>query len=206
MKRTFQMLPVLAAGFLAAGPISAVFADHHVTELRWERDGVDFSTYEQVLVKPLNIDDVKVFKPAWEQDDPSEWSFEGGTGEAIQDLFMSVMQEELGGDGGFPLAEKAGENVLQLEVEILSITPYIQPGSRSNADDGYEIFTLGSGDVHVSAELRDGGTGGVLTLIEGERQIGTEYKELSPENHRANLEQTFRTWGQKIREYIQSKQ
>lgn len=205
MNRYFRKSLILAASLLALVPLAA-FADNHVAELRWERDGIDYSAYEKVLVKPLNLDDVKVLKPTWEQDDPRVWSFEGGTGEEIQALFMEAMMEELGGEGGFALADEGGEGVLQIEVEVLSITPYIMPGSQSRSSTSYEIFTLGSGDVHVSAELRDGSTGGVLMLIEGERQIGSEYKELTPENHRANLEQTFRDWGRKIREHLRVKQ
>jgi hypothetical protein len=39
-------------------------------------------------------------------------------------------------------------------------------------------------------------------LIEGERQIGTEYRELSAENHIANLEKTFKEWGTRVRKFM----
>ena len=54
-------------------------------------------------------------------------------------------------------------------------------------------------DVHMSAEFRDGDSRTLLGLVEGERQIGTEYRELSVESHMANLEETFRLWGKRLR-------
>ena len=115
-------------------------------------------------------------------------------------MFTEAMKDELGGENGFEIVNQGGPGVVQVEVEFLSLTPYVKPGTQTGPD--YDIMTLGSGDVHVSAEIRDGETGEVLTLIEGERQIGTEYKALSPENHAENLESTFRAWGQRLREYL----
>jgi hypothetical protein len=56
--------------------------------------------------------------------------------------------------------------------------------------------------VVVSAELRDSRTGTLLFLVEGERKIGTTYRELSPESHIANVEETFAAWGQRLRRYL----
>lgn len=206
MKRTNTTLSLLASSLMALGLAQGALADGHVTELLWEREGADFPTYNSILLKDLDLSDVKVLKPAWEQDDPEPWSLDGEVGENIQTLFREIMTEELSRNDGFTVVDEAGPGVLRLEVEFLSITPYVKPGTASNPSTGFEISTLGSGDVHASAELRDASTGIVLTLIEGERQIGTEYKELSPENHQANLEKTFRTWGQRVREYILIKQ
>ena len=206
MKRISLVRKSLAASLLGLGLAGTALADGHLMEeVFWERGGADFSNYSKVLVKPLDLRDVKVLKPVWEQDSPDEWTFEGGVGEEIQDLFMTNITSQLGGEGGFEIVTEEGPDTIQLEVEFLSITPYTKPGSETG-DRGYEITTLGSGDVHLSAELRDSTTGAILMLVEGERQIGTEYKELTPENHVANLEATFKEWGQRVREYVQVKQ
>ncbi len=166
------------------------------------KPNLNLSKYTKVMVKPLNISDVEVLKPAWEQDNPEEWTFEEGTGEAVQELFMDAMRKELELNGGYPLVSDSAEDVLRIEVELLSITPYAKPGSRSG-DDGHEIETLGSGELVVSAELRDSKTRELLILVEGERTIGNEYKKLSAENHAQNLSNLFTTWGVKIREAMQ---
>jgi hypothetical protein len=180
---------VLAPPAQAQGTIDGV---------EWVRPFADWSGYDRILLKPLDISDVKVLKPVWEQDNDEDWDFEPGVAADIQEMFQRYFGEEMSRDGGYPMVTEGGPGVLQIEVEFLSITPYTKPGSRTG-EQGYEISTLGSGDVVVSAEFRDGQTGSLMALIEGERTIGTEYRELTPENHRQNMEQTFRTWGQRIR-------
>ena len=144
--------------------------------LTWQRPDADFSKYSKIHIEPLDLSDVKVLKPTWEQHDLTEWTFTPRATETIQSMFMEVMSRELSKDAGFSVVDEEGEGVLQLEIEFLSITPYTKPGS-SDAD-GHVIQTLGSGDVVVSAELRDSRTGTLLFLVEGERKIGTEYREL----------------------------
>ena len=164
----------------------------------WTNPDADFSKYSKFLVKPLDIADVKVLKPAWEQDNPEEWEFAPDAGAAIQALYREAITEALSADDGYAVVSEEGDDVLQLEVEFLSITPYMKPGSTAKSK-GFVIETLGSGDVVVSAELRDSVTGSVLALVEGERTIGADYKELSRENHVANLRETFSAWGKRLR-------
>ncbi|MEE4271640.1 MAG: DUF3313 family protein, partial [Thermoanaerobaculales bacterium] len=164
--------------------------------LTWQRPDADFSKYSKIHIKPLDLSDVKVLKPAWEQDDLTEWTFAPRATETIKDMYMEIMSNELSKNGGFALVAEDGEGVLQLELEFLSITPYVKPGA-SDAD-GHVIQTLGSGDVVVSAELRDSRTGTLLFLVEGERKIGTTYREIGPESHVANVEETFAAWGQRL--------
>ena len=168
----------------------------------FQKENVDFSKYNKVHLMPLDLSDVKVVKPIWEQDDPEEWSFTGGSGEEIQNMFYKIISNELSKYEGFEVVDSGGEGVLQVEVEFLSITPYTKPGSRVDDDKGYEISTLGSGDVFVSAEIRDSQTGELFVLVEGERTFGSEYKELTRENHVENMKETFKKWGYRIRLWL----
>lgn len=78
---------------------------------------------------------------------------------------------------------------------------HTKPGTRAK-EGSYEISTLGSGEVVVSAEFRDSNTRELLALVEGERPIGEEYKKLSYENHVANLQGMFTKWGVTVREKL----
>ncbi len=186
------LMLLLFAGSLMAEPTIGA---------NYVKPGADLSKYHKVMVIPLNIDNIEVLKPAWEQDNPEVWTFEHGTGTAVQKLFMDAMHKELEVKGGYPLVSKPGDDVLRIEVELLSITPYVKPGSQSG-DEGHEVETLGSGELVVSAELRDSDTRELLVLVEGERKIGNEYKKLSRENHITNLSDLFSGWGVKIREAL----
>ena len=197
-----KMIPALLALLLAG----SVFGQGSSAGPNWVKPEADFSQYTKFRVMPLDISDVKVLKPVWAQDNPDKWEFSPGAGKAVQTLYMDINSAELSKDGGYPVVAEEGEDILQLELKFLSITPYVKPGTAADADTGFVISTLGSGDVVVSAELRDSVTGSLLVLVEGERKIGTEYKELSRKNHIENLEATFRTWGQRLRGWLETAQ
>lgn len=181
------LLLLFAGSLLAASTIPATYI----------KPDLDLSKYKKVLVKPLNLKNIEVLKPAWEQGSPEEWSFADGSGAEVQKLFMDAMHQQLEVIGGYALVSESGADVLRIEVEVLSITPYVKPGTESG-EDGHEIETLGSGDLVISAEFRDSQTRELLVLVEGERTIGDEYKKLNRENHIENLSKLFSEWGVKI--------
>ena len=197
MKRVISTGPKLITGLillLVSGTLVA-----KTLPASYVKPDVDLSTYNKVLIKPLNMDNIEVLKPAWEQDNDEVWSFEPEDVEAIQEWFMDAMQEEVEKKGGYPMVSQPDDDVMRIEVELLSITPYVKPGTPAS-DGQFEISTLGSGDVVVSAEFRDSQTRELLILIEGERAIGDTYKELSRENHVKNVKGLFARWGKVIRE------
>jgi hypothetical protein len=164
----------------------------------WVRPDTDFSKYTKFLVKPLNLSDVKILRPPWAQDDPIEWKLETISLEAIQDIFLEAMKETLEADGGYPLVDQPGADVLEVDMELLSIMPYVRPGS-DGTDDGHEVITLGSGEVTGAAELRDSTSRALLILLEGERVAGEEYKEFTTENNIYNLRAMFTAFAKRLR-------
>lgn len=165
------------------------------------KPGIDLSVYKKVMVRPLNMDNIEVLKPVWEQDNDEEWTFAPENRAAVQEWFLDAMQNELEKKGGYALVAAPAADVMRIEVELLSITPYVKPGTPAS-DGKFTISTLGSGDVVISAEFRDSTTRELLILVEGERVIGTEFKELSVEGHTENVKGLFARWGKKIREAL----
>lgn len=200
MKRVFTTGTKLITGLMLLSVTGALMAKNTIPA-SYVKPDIDLSVYTKVMVKPLNMDNIEVLKPAWEQDSDEEWSFNPGDREAIQEWFLDAMQNELETSGGYALVSEPADDVMRIEVELLSITPYVKPGTPAS-DGDHVISTLGSGDVVVSAEFRDSQTRELLILIEGERAIGEEYKELSRENHIANVKGLFAKWGKTVREAL----
>jgi len=199
MKHVFSTGPKLITGLmllLVSGTLMA-----KTLPASYVKPGIDLSTYTKVMVQPLNMDNIEVLKPAWEQGNDDVWSFNPEDRSAIQEWFLDAMQQELEKKGGYALVAEPATDVMRIEVELLSITPYVKPGTPAS-DGKFEISTLGSGDVVVSAEFRDSKTRELLILIEGERTIGDEYKELSRENHIKNVKGLFAKWGKKVRKAL----
>ena len=200
MNRVFSIGPKLITGLMLLLITGALMAKNTLPA-SYVKPGIDLSSYTKVMVKPLNIDNIEVLKPAWEQDNDEEWSFKPEDRAAIQEWFLDAMQRELETNGGYTLVSAPADDVMRIEVELLSITPYVKPGTQSS-DSEHVISTLGSGDVVVSAEFRDSQTRELLILIEGERTIGEKYKELSRENHIKNVKGLVAKWGKRIREAL----
>jgi hypothetical protein len=197
MKRVFSNGSKLIAGLMLVMVSGTLLAK--TLPASYIKPGVDLSTYNKVLVKPLSIGEIEVLKPAWEQDNDDVWAFSPEDADAIQEWFMDAMQKELEEKGGYSLVSQPAADVMRIEVELLSITPYVKPGTPAS-DGKFTVSTLGSGDVVVSAEFRDSTTRELLILIEGERTIGDKYKELSPENHTKNVKGLFAKWGKVVRD------
>jgi hypothetical protein len=206
LQKELSMMKVFSAGRkLIPGLLILLFSGSLLAETtnaaNYVKPYMTLTKYNKVMVKPLKIEDVEVIKPPWESEDPDEWDFEEGSGEVVKKLFMDAMRKELEVVGGFPLVSDSADDVLRIEVELLSITPYVKPGLETG-DDGYEVETLGSGELVVSAEIRDSRTRELLILVEGERTIGDKYRKLTQENHIKNLRKLFEGWGVKIREAL----
>ena len=200
MKRVFSTGPKLITGLMLLLVTGAVMAKNTIPAT-YVKEGVNLSVYNKVMVKPLSLDNVEVLKPAWEEGNDDIWAFNPENRSDIQKWFLDAMQQEIEINGGYKLVTSSGADVMRVEVEVLSITPYVKPGTQSS-DSDHMISTLGSGDIVISAEFRDSKTRELLILVEGERTIGEKYRELSAENHIKNLKGMFTKWGKKVREAL----
>ena len=194
MKVTYNKIFALLVGMVALLLSVTAFSG---PEPSYMRHDLDLTKYSKFRLNTLSMENIQVLKPLWE-DDPEPWTFAPGDREAVQNLFREIMTEELSKNDGYPVVTERGEDVITLEVELLSITPYVKPGTVAQQGD-FTISTLGTGEVVVSAEFRDSLTRELLVLLEGERTIGDEYQAVSRENHEANVRKLFTTWGQNVR-------
>ena len=197
MKSVFLKRGSALVGLLVLLFSAPSFADIEI-EATWVKDGVDWSKYSKFEFKPLNIDDVKVIKPAYAADDPSEWVLEIRDLEGMQAVFRDVMKDVLSSNGGYPVVYTDAPDVLEIEVEILNIMPWLKPGSDGEMD-GYEVETLGSGEITARVEIRDSMTRDLLLMIEGDKAVGQEYKQFTKENNVSNIEFMFTRFATRLR-------
>ena len=195
MKSGFCNRVGVLIGFVAIFFASTASAQ---VEPTWVKDGVDWQKYNIFLVRPLVVDNIKVIKPAHAQDDPSEWTLEIQDLEAIQAIFRDVMREVLSGNNGYPLVYADGKDVVEVEVELLSATPWLKPGGDESME-GYVVKTLGTGEVTGRAELRDSTTRELLLMIEGDKAMGEKYTEFTRANNAANIKAMFTRFATRLR-------
>jgi hypothetical protein len=197
MKSVFLNRGKLLIGLFVMLFSTVSFADIKL-EPTWVKDGVNWGQYSKFLVKPLNIDDVKIVKPPYAVDDPSEWTLDIQDLEAMQALFRDVVKDVLERNDGYPLVYAEGKDVLEVEVELLNIMPWLKPGSGSEID-GHQVKTLGSGEITARLELRDSRTRELLLMIEGEKAIGEQYKQFTTDNNISNVKYMFTRFATRLR-------
>lgn len=188
-------------GKLLAGLAAIIFSTAAVADVQleptWVKEGVNWSQYSKFQIKPLNIDDVNVIKPPYAVDDPSDWTLEIEDLEGMQAVFRDVMKNVLEGNGGYPVVYNDAKDVLEVRVEILNIMPWLKPGEEDL--DGYEVQTLGSGEITGRVELRDSRTRELLLLIEGDKAVGEQYKQFNRDNNISNIEAMFTKFATRLR-------
>jgi len=186
-----SMLIGLVAMFFTSAALAQV-------EPTWVKEGVNWQQYGKFLVHPLDVDNVRVIKPPYAQDDPSDWSLDVQDLAGIQAIFRDVMQRELSGNDGYPLVYAPGNDVVEVEVELLSITPWLKPGGDESLQ-GYVVTTLGSGEIAGRVEMRDSSTRELLLLIEGDKAVGEKYTEFTRANNASNVEAMFTSFAKRVR-------
>lgn len=183
------------AVLMLSGPL---MSDSDLLDPTWVKPGVKWEQYQKFMVKPLNIEDVKVLKPAYAADDPDDWVLQTIDIHVIQAIFRDVMEDVLESGKGYPVVYGEADDVLEVEVELLSITPWLKPGSETEVD-GHKVTTLGSGELSARVELRDSRSRELLLMIEGDTAVGDEYIEFTAENNLSNLEKIFTQFATRLR-------
>lgn len=200
MKGKFTSRGILLAG-LSALVLSATASAQQAAKPTWEKDGVDWSKYKEYLVKPLVLDDVQLVPPPWAQN-PSTWTLDVRSPDTVQEIFRDAITAELAGKDTGMLAYAPGPGVLEVEAEILSITPWMRPGSASQVD-GMNVSTLGSGELSFTVSVRDAQTRELLAMWTGERTVGDEYQEFTRANNLNNLEKMFVGFAKRLHEALE---
>ena len=106
MKSDFSIGHKLITGLMLLLITGALMAENTIPA-SYVKPGIDLSIYTKVMVMPLNMDNIEVLKPVWEQDNDDDWSFNPEDRAAIQQWFVDAMQHELEENNGYPLVSES---------------------------------------------------------------------------------------------------
>jgi Protein of unknown function (DUF3313) len=180
------------AALLAAAAFCALAQAPAPLTVTFSRPGVDLKSYTQFRILPLNISGTRVIPPPWvEKPDPHEWALTRDNKQFLVSEFARAVRAGIESGGKYKVVDSAGAGTLQLEVRLISLTPW---ASRKETD----AETLGSGTLSFEAYVRDSRTAELLVAYEGTQQVGKDYQENTALNKASSLTEHFTTWGKNV--------
>jgi hypothetical protein len=192
MRHTFfsGLFALVAAGLFS----QAVTASDIVIEASYVRPTANFSSYDKFLIRPLDISDARVIPPPWVEGEAGKqhpWKISEKNARFFQQTYYDAMRKQLEELGGYTLVTEPTANAIEVEIEIISLTPYAKPKDK--------VITKGSGEMTIRANIRDSLTGNLLVIYEGDTQVGQDYQEFTEYTIDQNLQALFSSWGEYLR-------
>ena len=133
------------AALLVAASVAATAQAPAPLTVTYTKPGVDITQYKEFRLLPLNVADTRLIPPAWvENPDPKEWELTRENTEFLVTTFARAVREGIESGGKYKVVNDAGPATLQLEVRLISLTPW---ASREERD----ATTLGSGTLTFEA-------------------------------------------------------
>lgn len=172
---TLPIALILSLGACATSPQSGdSFDGLELRQVRgldevWVRPGADFSSYQSLVVKPVEV----AFDPHWDPRRPgTRLRLRDDEREQIRTdtaaLFDQTFRRELERSGRFELVDTPTGNSLIVEPKIIDLS-ISAPDTRSTAST-MRVFVTEFGRVTLVAELMDPESGAIVARI-NDRQI-----------------------------------
>jgi hypothetical protein len=186
-----KMLSTLTAAVLLLTAFG-VRAQETTLAPAYAKPGINLRQYQQFLLLPLNLSETRVVPPPWvENPNPHEWDLTKKNRDALASTYASAVRSGIESAGTFKVVTEPTPGTLQVEVHLISLTPW---ASRAETD----AQTLGSGTMTFEAHVRDARTGELLFVFQGTQQVGQDYQENTAFNKVAGLTDHFTNWGRNI--------
>lgn len=157
---------------------------------------ISLSGYSKVYIQDLDLSEAKIISPPWIEKDSFDWNTTEKNLAFLKARFKEGVTKGLTENNGrYEVVEELGKGVLILDVEIISFMPYV-----NRADETSE--TKGSGEFHLSVQLRDGKTYSLIHITEGTQVIGDEYQPNTDMTRATNEKALFEGWGKVLRKAL----
>jgi hypothetical protein len=187
----FSLMFAMAAATL---PLQSAVAAGTEIHLSTVKPDLDFSKYGKFMILPLDMGETVIIPPPWAEGSaahPRPWKIKDKNLTFLNAQYRDAMKTQLQEKGGYALVDEAGDDVLAVEIEIISLTPW--------AERGEKVITMGSGEMTFRAELRDSMTRDLLVIYEGDTPVGKDYQENTDFSVQQNVNALFNEWGEYLR-------
>lgn len=130
---------------------------------------VDWTVFSEILLEPATV----AFRKNWQRDQNRSQAFKVRTEDMerikseLSELFGEVFTAELTGNGGYRMAQSAGETVLRITPHIVDLDVYAPDTHAAGIQRSY---TESAGRMTLKLELYDSVTGDLLATARDRRE------------------------------------
>jgi len=190
-------LPLLAADMPGAGDDGLVPVQVKNVDKAWKRPGASLKGYNGVMIRPVSV----AFNKSWNPRDYGMFGLKSDEVERLRTELSKLASETFGrvlSKGGYTLATAPGENVLEVQADIVDLVINgVEPRSASNV----HVYVTSAGEMRLLLTLRDSVTGTTLYRASDFKR-GQEYDRLEWANsvfNRAEAERALEGWARQLK-------
>src|SRR5690606_2440540 len=180
-----------------------VQADVKGVDAVYRRPGVSLSSYNRILLQPLEVAFAKNWQP---ERDTALYSMHPPDREKIkQDLaavFQQTFKQVLDEQGGYTLVDEPAEDVLEVRPAIINI--YISAPDVSMQEPGVvRTYTADAGEMTLVAELHDSITGQIVSRAYDRREdSGGMWQWTNSVTNTAEAQREIRRWAELLKKAL----
>jgi len=190
-------LPLLAAEKIATTDDGLVPVEVKYVDKAWKRPGTSLKGYTSVMIRPVSV----AFNKSW---NPREYGVFGLKSDEVEHLrteLSKIASSTFGrvlSKGGYTLATAPGENVLEVQADIVDLVVNgVEPRNAGNI----HVYVTSAGEMRLLLALRDSVTGTTL-YRSSDFKRSQEYERLEWANsvfNRAEAERALEGWARQLK-------
>ena len=197
-----SLLAMFALTSLAGEPVTTT--DDGLVPVRvknidkaYKRPGASLKGYTRILLRPVTV----AFNKNWNPRDYGALGLKSDEVERIRSELSKLAGETFSrvlAKGGYTLASQPGENVLDVQADIVDL---IVNGIEPRSANVVHVYVKSAGEMRILVNLRDSVTG-TLLFRASDLQRAQEYDQLEWANrvfNRAEAERLLETWARQLK-------
>jgi len=163
----------------------------------WKLPGASLKGYNSILLRPVTV----AFNKNWNPRDYGSFGLKSDEVARIRSELSKIAGETFArvlSKGGYTIATAPGENVLDVQAEIVDL---IVNGIEPRSSSVVHVYVKSAGEMRILVNLRDSVTGTTLYRA-SDLQRAQEYDRLEWANsvfNRAEAERALETWARQLK-------
>ncbi len=211
---------IVASAFLVAcasqepqvqtGPDAEVIAGNlhkvdHTRGAAYVNPEVDFSQYQQVMIDPLNLDNVEIKQPSSSLSSRGEFTLEPEDKERLSSAYREVFVRELEEDGGYEVVDQAGPNVLRVVASVEGLAPAAAKDDfKSRSIGRSRVYSEGSGSVSMQFVFVDAESEQIVAILQDTRSGSSMWGVNNAVSNYGDVRFMFGQWARQLRDRLDS--